>query len=168
MAAVLVLNATYEPLSVVSSRRAVVLLLGAKAEAVCGTGRTMRSERLAVEEPSVVRLTRFVTVPYDRPQAMSRRAVFVRDEHRCQYCGGRADSLDHVIPKSRGGRHEWDNVVAACRRCNTSKRDRLLSETTLRLRHPPRPPHRHTWFAVAAGGVPVEWEPYLSAGPRSA
>jgi len=166
--AVLVLNATYEPLSVVSSRRAVVLVLAERAEPVHGTGRVVRSERLEIEEPSVVRLTRFVHVPYDRPQAMSRRAVFARDGHRCQYCDARADSIDHVVPRSRGGTHTWENVVAACRRCNGTKRDRLLHETSLRLRRPPRVPHRGTWVAAVVGSVPVAWTQYLEPAPRSA
>jgi 5-methylcytosine-specific restriction endonuclease McrA len=166
--AVLVLNATFEPLSVVSGRRAVVLVLAERAEHLHGTGRVLRSERLVIEEPSVVRLTRFVQVPYDRPQALSRRAVFVRDEHRCQYCGARADSIDHVVPRSRGGTHTWENVVAACRRCNTRKRDRLLHETPFILRKAPRPPHRSAWFAALAGSIPDTWAPYLEPAPRSA
>jgi len=170
MGRVLVLNATYEPLAVVTARRAVCLVLSEKAILIEETGRALHSERITVAEPSIVRLTRFVRVPYQRRRALNRRAVFARDEHTCQYCGRRAESIDHIVPRSRGGRHTWDNVVAACRPCNATKRDRLLSETTMCLRRTPGPPELHTWFRVAAGVVPPRWEPYLDmfAGRASA
>jgi len=169
MARSLVLNATFEPLCVVPSRRALVLVLAQKAETVHGTGTLFHSERLSVEEPSVVRLQRFVRVPYPRRRSLNRRAVFARDDHTCQYCGAPADSLDHVIPRSRGGEHSWENVVAACSRCNTHKRDRLLHETSMRLVHPPRTPKMTTWFLLADRSVPEHWAPYLDpAVARSA
>ena len=158
----LVLNATYEPLSVVSDRRAVVLVLSAKADVVHATGESLHSERLTVAIPSVVRLRSFVRVPVQRRASISRRGVFVRDAGICQYCGDRAESIDHVIPRSRGGQHVWENVVAACRHCNTSKRDRYLHETTMQLRRAPETPRRLSWVSFAVGQVPDLWEPYLS------
>jgi 5-methylcytosine-specific restriction endonuclease McrA len=157
----LVLNATYEPLSVVPSRRAVVLVISDKAETISVTGRVLRAERLVIDEPSVVRLSRFVRAPHPRTRSLNRRAVFVRDDYVCQYCGSHADSLDHVVPRSRGGTHTWDNVVAACRRCNMQKRDRMLADTPMHLRHAPRPPHASIWFRLAERTVPVAWLPYL-------
>jgi 5-methylcytosine-specific restriction endonuclease McrA len=157
----LVLNATYEPLSVVSERRAVVLVLSAKADVLHDTGATLHSERLTVPVPSVVRLRSFVHVPYQRRAAISRRGVFLRDGGKCQYCGNRAESIDHVVPRSRGGQHIWENVVAACRRCNTSKRDRYLHETSLELRRSPEAPCHLSWVKVAVGHVPELWEQYL-------
>ncbi|MEE9414072.1 MAG: HNH endonuclease [Acidimicrobiales bacterium] len=169
MSRVLVLNATYEPLSVVSSRRAVVLVLDNKAILEAATSRVFRSERLTVSEPSVVRLSRYVRVPSTHRRSLSRRALFARDEFACQYCGARADSLDHVVPRSRGGEHTWENVVAACRRCNANKRDRLLGETSMRLRKLPAPPRPSVWFRAAAGRLPEEWIPFLEmAEQRSA
>ena len=155
------LNATYEPLCVVPSRRAVVLVLDEKAEIVHATGEAMHSERLAIDIPSVIRLRYLVKVPYRRRAALNRRAVFARDGNRCQYCGGAAESIDHVVPRSRGGGHVWENVVAACRPCNARKRDRMLSETTMVLRRWPSAPRELTWVAVAVGRVPEHWEPYL-------
>jgi 5-methylcytosine-specific restriction endonuclease McrA len=157
----LVLNASYEPLSVVSARRAVVLVLADKAEIVHATGRHLRSERLVVEVPSVIRLRSYVRVPYRRHAALSRRGVFLRDGGTCQYCGRRADSIDHVVPRSRGGAHTWDNVVAACGRCNTAKRDRLLEETSMTLRRRPQAPTHLSWIAVAVPRVPEDWTRYL-------
>ena len=117
----LVLNASYQPLCVVPIRRALILALKGKAEVLHTNGQTFRSERLEMRAPSVVRLNYFVKVPYRARSSLSRRAVFVRDNFECQYCGGPAENVDHIIPKSRGGGHTWDNVVAACRTCNSRK-----------------------------------------------
>jgi 5-methylcytosine-specific restriction endonuclease McrA len=157
----LILNASYEPLCVVSTRRALLLVLDAKAELVHATDREFHSERVAFPEPSVVRLAHYVKVPYQARIALNRRAVFARDGHRCQYCGASAENIDHVIPRSRGGPHAWDNVVAACRPCNSRKRDRLLEESGMKLRRKPSAPRKRTWILVAGGGVRADWEPYL-------
>jgi 5-methylcytosine-specific restriction endonuclease McrA len=121
----------------------------------------MRSERLALKVPSVIRLRYFVKVPFRRRSALNRRAVFARDGGRCQYCGAAAESIDHVVPRAKGGTHTWENVVAACRPCNTAKRDRLLSETSMVLRRRPSVPRELTWITVAVGTIPPHWEPYL-------
>lgn len=158
----LVLNATFEPLGVVSSRRALLLVVGEKAEVLHTTGRHFRAERVSVPEPSVVRLARYVRVPHDRSVAVNRRTVFARDGHRCQYCGGQAESIDHVVPRSRGGTHTWDNVVACCRRCNTHKEDRLLHEAGLTLSVAPAAPRQRVWLlAMSGGGGCDDWAPYL-------
>src|SRR5206468_11147455 len=114
----LVLNATYEPLCVVSSRRALVLILAGKAVAVESSDTVLHSERAAFRVPLVVRLTRFVRVPYHGHVPLTRRAVFARDGGRCVYCASPATSLDHAIPRSRGGEHTCENVVSRCRRCH--------------------------------------------------
>jgi 5-methylcytosine-specific restriction endonuclease McrA len=168
MSRALVLNASYEPLSVVPGRRAAVLVLAEKAELVHDTGDVLRSERVTLALPSVVRLRHFVKIPFRRRAPLNRRGVFARDGHRCQYCGDHADSIDHVIPRSRGGGHTWDNVVAACRTCNVRKRDRLLEETSMVLRRRPAQPRELTWVTVAAGTVPEQWHPYLGNGAISA
>ena len=164
MAKALVLNATYEPLCVVPVRRAVVLVLKEKAEVLHATDAKLHSERRAFAVPSVIRLTYFVKVPFRARAALSRRAVFVRDGHRCQYCGASAENIDHIIPRSRGGEHVWENVVAACRPCNTRKEDRLLHEVGFVLRRKPMAPRELTWVVVAVGTVHPHWEPYLQPG----
>jgi len=159
----LVLNATYEPLCVVSSRRALLLVLDAKAELVHATERFFRAERFSIAEPSVVRLSYYVKVPYQARIALNRRAVFARDGHRCQYCGATAENIDHVIPRSKGGPHAWDNVVAACRPCNTAKRDRMLEDSGMKLRRSPSVPRERTWILAASGAVRPDWEQYLGS-----
>lgn len=165
MARSLVLNATFEPLAVVPARRAVVLVLGERADTVHAAGMVMHSERRSLEVPSVIRLRYFVRVPFGRRAPLSRRGVFVRDGFACQYCGRAAENIDHVVPRSRGGEHTWENVVACCSRCNTAKRDRLLSQTSMRLARQPVAPSPTAWVAFSVASVPAEWEPYLRAEP---
>jgi 5-methylcytosine-specific restriction endonuclease McrA len=157
----LVLNASFEPLCVVSTRRALLLVLEEKAELVHVTGRHFHSERMVFAEPSVVRLAHYVRVPYQARIALNRRAVFARDGHRCQYCGSAAENIDHVIPRSKGGPHAWDNVVAACRLCNSRKRDRMLEDSGMKLRRKPSVPRERTWILVASGSIHPDWEAYL-------
>jgi 5-methylcytosine-specific restriction endonuclease McrA len=165
MSGALVLNATYEPLGVVPWTRAICLVLAGKADVLADEG-IVHSERLVFGSPSVVRLRYVVRVPYHRRAALSRRAVFARDGHRCQYCGAHADSIDHVVPRSKGGPHAWDNVVAACRPCNARKRDRSPEESGMRLTRRPEIPREPGWMMMTAGRVPADWEPFL--GHRSA
>ena len=162
MRSALVLNATYEPLSVVSALRAVCLVLGDKADLIADNGTVLHSERISLPSPSVVRLRYVVKVPYARRTAMSRRALFARDNFSCQYCGGLADSLDHVVPRSRGGQHTWENVAAACRPCNLRKRDRTPTEANMVLARPPRAPRDQAWITAAINPVPQEWLPYVA------
>jgi 5-methylcytosine-specific restriction endonuclease McrA len=159
------LNATFEPLCVVSARRAVVLVLKEKAEIIEHNGAAFRSERTIVPAPAVIRLVHFVRVPYRTRVPLSRRAVFARDQHRCQYCNRAAENIDHVVPRSRGGEHSWDNVVASCRSCNARKEDRLLHEAGLRLRRAPQAPHAALWLIATAGSLDPTWEQYLEAIP---
>jgi 5-methylcytosine-specific restriction endonuclease McrA len=155
----LVLNATERPLAVVPARRAVVLVLKDKAEVVVSNGIVFRSEHLEIAAPSVVRLRYFVKVPHRAHAALTRRAVFARDHWTCQYCGHPAENVDHVIPRSLGGRHVWDNVVAACRRCNSRKKNRLHHEVGLKLTRNPFVPS--DGFRLSIGPLEPEWEPWL-------
>ncbi len=160
-AATLLLNATYEPLCVVSSRRAIVLVLAEKAEPVDTAAEVVHAERVSLAVPVVVRLTRYVRVPFPAQVPLSRRAVFTRDGQTCVYCGGSATSIDHVVPRSRGGTHTWDNVVAACRRCNHTKADRSLAELGWKLPHPPRTPSGAAWRLLGARTVDPRWREWL-------
>ena len=162
MGRALILNASFEPLSVVPSRRAVVLVARGRAIVVEHYSEVWHSATRAFPVPSVVRLSTYIRVPFERTIPVSRRAVFGRDSHRCQYCGGPAENIDHVLPRSRGGLHTWDNVVACCRRCNVHKGDRLPAEVGLNLIRRPAAPNRYGWIYASAGYVlEPSWQPYL-------
>ena len=161
MGRALLLNASFEPLSVVSARRAVVLVLKEKAEILEGNGAEFHSERARIPVPSVIRLVHFVRVPFRTRVPLSRRAVFARDNNRCQYCNRAAENIDHVVPRSRGGTHSWDNVVASCRSCNAHKEDRFLHEAGLRLHRAPQAPQAALWVVASAGSLDPTWTRYL-------
>src|ERR1700712_3925793 len=156
-----VLNATCEPLCVVSQRRAIVLVLTSKAVVVEGGEGALRSPTRRVDIPAVVRLSRFVGLPYRSDVPLTRKGVLARDGHRCAYCGAPATSLDHVIPRSRGGPHTWDNVVAACARCNHTKADRSVAEMGWRLPSLPRAPGGTAWRVLGTRRVDPRWSSYL-------
>ena len=159
----LVLNATYEPLCVVSTRRALLLVLAHKAVALEVSDAVVRSSSRAIPTPLVVRLNRFVRVPFRGHVPLTRRALFARDGGRCVYCGRPAATIDHVVPRSRGGRHEWENVVSACSRCNHVKGDRAIHELGWRLRATPSQPTGVAWRILGTGRSDPRWAPYLTA-----
>ncbi|MFF0492881.1 HNH endonuclease [Nocardia sp. NPDC004068] len=164
---VLLLNATYEPLTALSARRAVILLICDKADPVHHNpeGPVVHSAGASVALPSVIRLRNYVRVPYRARVPMTRAALMHRDRYRCAYCGGKAETIDHVIPRSRGGAHSWENCVASCAPCNHRKADKLLSEIGWTLRQPlvsPKGPHWRL-LSTTADLDPV-WLQYLGEG----
>lgn len=161
MGTTLLLNASFEPLHVVTTRRAIVLVLAGKADVISETDGRFRSERIAVPIPSVIRLRYYVHVPFRAQLPLTRRNVISRDDNRCAYCGGRGDTVDHVVPRSRGGEHVWQNLVAACRRCNGHKADRTLDELGWTLHVTPRAPSGWAWLLVGVAAEPA-WEPWLT------
>ncbi|HSH03000.1 MAG TPA: HNH endonuclease [Anaerolineae bacterium] len=168
---VLLLNASYEPLDLITVRRAVNLLLSEKVHAVEGVARRMRSVSRVIEVPSVVRLSYYVNVPR-RDMTWSRRAVLERDNWQCIYCGVKAGdtngrrsysrtdfTLDHIIPRSRGGHNSWGNTACACTKCNHRKADRTPHEAGMKMRFEPKTPRRR--MVVVRGHVPTEWVKYF-------
>lgn len=146
----LALNASFEPLTMVPMRRALRLVIDGKAEIVeADAERVVRSERLTLPRPAVIRLTRFIHVPRRFRRQVTNTFLFARDRYRCQYCGRvqlelkPRESLtrDHLIPLSRGGTNEWTNVVTACSPCNTRKANSLPSEIGMHPMHEPVEPH---------------------------
>ena len=138
---VLVLNQNYEPLNICNQRRALVLVDRGKAEVLEHGRHILRSTAHNFRAPSVIRLIYLIKRP--RPKArLCRKEVFIRDSHMCMYCGirGRDLTLDHVMPRHRGGKHTWENLVSACRSCNHRKGGKTLDESNMRLlRHPFQP-----------------------------
>ncbi len=168
MRSTLLLNASFEPLCVISARRALVLVLADKADVISESPDAFRSARVTVAAPSVIRLRYFVKVPYRAALPLNRRNLAGRDGGRCQYCGDKGSTIDHVVPRSRGGAHAWDNVVLACLPCNSRKGDRLLAELGWGLPAPPRAPAGWTWLVIGLAHVDPDWEPWIpaGAGPR--
>jgi len=139
---VLVLNTTYEPLAIVSLKRAMRLLTTRKAEVVEAGAAMLRSARDQIATPLVIRLLRYARTRRVRRPQVSRALVLTRDGEACQYCGcrpGRAElTLDHIVPRAQGGQTSWENVVAACRPCNAAKADRTPEQAGMPLRSTPR------------------------------
>ena len=165
MEQVLVLNASYEPLNVCSVRRAHVLVFKGKAELVEQLERPLHSSTDTYPWPHVIRLVHYVHVPRAVQRKISRRALFARDGWRCVYCGtssGRL-TLDHVIPRSRGGDSVWENVVTACAPCNHRKGNRTADEAKMELRLRPRPPAPVLFIQLSAPRIPSRWQPYLAS-----
>jgi 5-methylcytosine-specific restriction endonuclease McrA len=163
---VLVLNASYEPINVCTVRRATVLLLKARAEMLEEGEGALHSERLELARPCVIRLIRYVRIPRDvHRRKITRKAVLARDAYTCQYCGHEASGLtvDHVIPRSRGGESSWENIVASCAPCNRKKGNRLPREASMHPRERPKPPGPTVFIRIASPRIPNAWEPYLIA-----
>ncbi len=163
---VLILNQTFEPLHVCSARRAVILLFTGKAERVEDTSRVIRSPSTALVLPSVIRLHRFVRKPARPTIAFNKKNILKRDAHTCQYCGrngGERMTIDHVIPKSLGGRTVWENVVSACRTCNLKKGNTPLDEAGVHLLRRPTKPLSFFYLGILAHASQryESWRKYL-------
>jgi 5-methylcytosine-specific restriction endonuclease McrA len=160
---VLVLNVSCEPLQILAVRRAVRLVLGGKAEIVESGRGHLRSERHVLVRPAVIRLHRYVHIPY-RELVCTRRGVLLRDGFTCQYCGATPPAhlltIDHVNPRSLGGRSTWDNVVTACRPCNARKANKPLHAAHMALRSRPVQPSRAVLLRHLLDRHPA-WQPYL-------
>ncbi len=163
----LVLNAGFEPLSVVSFKRAVILVLAGKATVLADTGATLHSAGsrsaagVSVRQPSVILLVRYVRSPRRRVVAVSRRGVLRRDGHRCVYCGSPASTIDHVLPRSRGGQASWANLVACCLRCNGRKANHTPEEMGWRLPERPNPPTGPLWALRENDPLEPDWVQFL-------
>lgn len=159
----LVLNAGFEPLAVVSFKRALVLVLNQKATIVAADAEhPVCGSFGSYDRPSVILLTRYVRIPNSRLTPVSRRGVLRRDGQRCAYCAGAANTIDHVLPRSRGGRDSWENLVACCLHCNNVKGDRTPGEMGWMLRIRPRPPHGTSWLVRGVERAEPQWDEYLA------
>lgn len=159
----LVLNAGYEPLAVVSFKRALVLVLNGKATVVAADEEhPVFGSSGAWDRPSVILLTRYVRMPGARRIPVTRRGVLRRDDGRCCYCGRSAATVDHVLPRSRGGADSWENLVACCLACNNGKGDRTPAEMGWSMRVQPRMPHGSAWLVRGVERPSPDWRDYLA------
>jgi 5-methylcytosine-specific restriction endonuclease McrA len=161
---VLVLNQGYEPISICSAKKAILLLLLTKAEIVAKKdGITIHSVRANIPLPSIIRLSRYIRIPHKKIE-LSRKNILRRDGYRCQYCGTTSGELtvDHIIPKSRGGADTWENLVTACISCNNRKGNRTPEEAGMKLIAKPRKPNHIIFIKNFVGStIDNEWRPYL-------
>lgn len=162
---VLVLNQNYEPLNICSVRRALVLVIDGKAEVLEERNRFVSSASTCFAMPSVIRLVYLIRRPRPRVK-LTRREVFIRDNYTCQYCGRQCGDLtiDHIIPRSRGGPHTWENLVSACKPCNHRKGGKLLAETRMTLRSLPVEPSAGVYYTIERrldASLTDSWEKFL-------
>lgn len=159
----LVLNAGYEPLAVVSFKRAIVLVLEGKASLLASDEEhPVLSASGEWDRPSVILLRRYVRIPNGRAVPVSRRGVLRRDNQRCAYCAASATTIDHVIPRSRGGADSWENLVACCLKCNNVKGDKTPQEMGWSLRVSPRAPHGTAWLVRGVERTEPRWDEFLA------
>lgn len=157
----LLLNADFSPLAIISARRAVGLVYAQKAEMIEDSGHSYVSPSTSVKVPIVARLFRYIRIPNQRSVVLTTRTVLARDKYECGYCTkNRATTIDHIIPRSKGGPHTWENVIAACRTCNYKKGRKSLEDMGWILRFRPyRPRGAGAW--MLAKKPESAWEPYL-------
>ncbi len=163
---VLVLNASFEPINVCTERRAVVMIFKGVARVEEHNGHMLHSQKLAIHAPSVIRLTEYIHIPFER-RSLSRKNILLRDHSTCQYCGNPYPpselTLDHVQPRSRGGESTWDNLVACCKKCNHRKGNRTPEESSMRLLRRPRGFSLHVNRQIMRylGRADETWRKYL-------
>ncbi|MDH7499058.1 MAG: HNH endonuclease [candidate division NC10 bacterium] len=167
---VLVLNQSYEPLHVCTARRAIILLFCGKAQRVEDSHRVISSPSLIIVLPSVIRLNRYIHRPLKYTLAFNKKNILKRDNYTCQYCGrnsGEKLTIDHVLPRSLGGRTVWENVVSACRACNLKKGNKTLQEANMELLRPPARPLSPFHLTLAAYSLHAAegWQKYLTYNP---
>lgn len=161
---VLLLNASMEPLRVVGLQRAVVLIFEEKVDVLEEGQGVLRSQYVTYPVPSVLRLRIYRHIPYKDSMSISNRGVLSRDRYRCAYCGKTAKTVDHIHPKSKGGKHDWMNVVAACYKCNNKKSNKTLEEVNWKLRYQPFVPRGENWIGIGPS-IDENWQPYLAKRP---
>ncbi|MCS6824151.1 MAG: HNH endonuclease [Cytophagaceae bacterium] len=164
---VLVLNQDYRAITVCSAQRAFLLIYMQKAEAISSAkGLYLRTVSKSYPLPSIIRLNQYVHVPY-KGVVLSRQNIFKRDNYQCQYCGATTDlTLDHVLPRSRGGLTSWDNLVTACKQCNSRKGDYTPEEAQMPLRRKPFKPSFFMFLRDFSGVIDEEWMPYLGKSAK--
>ncbi|OIN58926.1 HNH endonuclease [Arsenicibacter rosenii] len=164
---VLILNQDYSALSICSVPKAFLLVFLNKAELVAESDQfKLRTVQAEFPMPTVIRLHRYVNLPY-KGVMLTRQNIFKRDGHRCQYCGTTEDlTLDHVMPKSRGGKTNWDNLTTACKRCNSKKGDYTPEEANLHIRQRPFKPSFLLFLREFSGAVDASWMPFIAKRER--
>lgn len=165
--AVLVLNYDYQPIHITTWKRAVILILKQKAEVIeARPDRKLRTVRAEYPFPSIIRLLRYVPVPY-KHIPLTRQNIFRRDGFRCGYCGTSHNlTIDHIVPRSQGGDDTWENLITACESCNRRKGNRTPQQAGMQLLIRPRRPHYLLFWLRGAEEIDTSWRPYLMLEAR--
>ena len=159
MSVTLLLNATYEPLRIVPLSRAIGLVMTGKAEVLEESDEEVH--RRFGRAPTVIRLKYFVRVPYRAKLPLTRRNLIARDHGHCAYCTNVGRTIDHVVPRSRGGQHTWENVVLACNKCNEAKGNQTLAELGWSLGFTPGQPRGLVWYTIGLTELNPAWSAYI-------
>ncbi|MEQ9405504.1 MAG: HNH endonuclease [Cyclobacteriaceae bacterium] len=169
MNSVLVLNHDYTPLTICSIQRAFLLVFLDKAELLNSLKeRKLRTVSSSYPFPSVIKINRYIHIPY-KGVVLTRHNIFKRDGHKCQYCGTRQNlTLDHLIPRSRGGKTSWTNLVTACQKCNARKGDSMPEKVGMKLKNMPVKPSYISFMKMANGALREDWKPYFNPKKASA
>jgi len=159
---VLLLNNNFEPITICTARRAIIMVWAGKAEIVEATGHYIHSVSMAFSIPSIVRMLRYIQSKHRWKIQLSKQNILKRDHRVCQYCGTSEGymTVDHVIPRSLGGGETWENLVCACPSCNNRKGDRTLDQAGMKLMHKPMKPSIRS-FMLGKGPIISSWQPYL-------
>lgn len=160
---VLVLNADYSAINICTVPKAFLLVFLNKAEMVAKSERiTLKTITTEYSMPTIIRLNRYVNIPYKHVE-LTRQNIFKRDHHQCQYCGKRSHlTLDHILPKSRGGKTSWDNLITACKHCNSRKGDNLPEEAGMSFKQKPFKPSFVMFVRDFSGKIDDTWLQYLN------
>lgn len=158
---VLVLNSSYEFLNIATVKRAIKLIFKGKAEVLeTHPSKEIASSSSRIKLPSIIRMLYHIVRPFNHVP-LTKKNILLRDRHTCQYCGKPGDTVDHILPKSRGGREDWTNCVCACTYCNTRKNNRTPEEANMKLLKLPRKPRYIPWILIKRDADAVGWEKYL-------
>lgn len=167
--AVLVLNANYTPMTVCTAKRAICLQVLEKIDVLANYDEQIHSPSISINLPSVIKIRDYIR-HNDMAVEISRKNILIRDDHSCQYCGTKMTShltVDHVLPRFRGGKDIWENLVTACKPCNQKKGNRTPDEANMPLDHQPKRPNRIHYFQRFVKDLQVDWRPYLFMEPLS-
>lgn len=165
---VLLLNQDYSPLTTCTVQRAFLLIYLGKAELIASDkSRSLRSVTRSFDYPSVIKVKSYVSVPY-KGVVLTRNNIFKRDRHECQYCGTKKDlTIDHVIPRSKGGKSTWTNLVTACKKCNAKKSNFSIEKVGLKLANYPVKPTYVSFLRISHGKLREDWKPFLNSKKAS-
>ena len=160
---VLLLNSSYEPITIINAKKALIMIITQKVDYIEKSNYSIHSERLVFSVPKIVKLKSYIFLKH-RTISLTRKNIFKRDKNQCQYCS-KIDvvlTIDHVIPKNKGGNDSWENLVSACKKCNLMKGNKFLKDCNMYLLQKPKKPHYLIYMQdYVINNEYKSWKPYL-------